>query len=170
MSKTNKRWQKFLIGSVFSKTSTETPESSHKALHSAQLFFEIHCTATYHTKVRLNPTQIFICLIYFVTFTGTPLWKLNQNYRKNILKFGYGIIYKYEGTLAHLFDRFYVVTQFVLPTMDDLKLSLINYDKECKYLENLDDNDNEEIKICINDLITYCIKLRPYMAFYKMQI
>ena len=54
--------------------------------------------------------------------------------------------------------------------MDDLKLSLINYDKECKYLNNLDDNDNKEIKTCIKDLITYCIKLRPYMTFYKMQI
>ena len=72
--------------------------------------------------------------------------------------------------LAHLFDRFYVVTKFILPMMDDLTLSLINYDKECKYLNDLDDNDNEEIKTCIKDLITYCIKLRPYMAFYKMQI
>ena len=53
--------------------------------------------------------------------------------------------------------------------MDDLNLSPINYDKECKYLENLDDNDNEEIKTHIKDLITYCIKLRPYMALYKMQ-
>ena len=54
--------------------------------------------------------------------------------------------------------------------MDDLKLSLINYDKECKYLNDLGDNDNEEIKTHVKDLITYCIKLRPYMAFYKMQI
>ena len=72
--------------------------------------------------------------------------------------------------LAHLGDRFHVVIKFILPTMDDLKLSPINYDKECRYLENLDDNDNKEIKIHIKDLITYCVKLRPYMAFYKMQI
>ena len=49
--------------------------------------------------------------------------------------------------------------------MDDLKLSPINYDGECKYLENLDDNDNKEIKTHIKDLITYCVILRPYMAF-----
>ena len=72
--------------------------------------------------------------------------------------------------LAHSFDRFYVVTKFILPMMDDLKFSPINYDKECKYLENWHDNDNAEIKICIKDLITYCIKPRPYMAFYKKQI
>ena len=53
--------------------------------------------------------------------------------------------------------------------MDDLKLSPINYDGECRYLENLDDNNNEEIKTHIK-MVTYCIKLRPYMAFYKMQI
>ena len=54
--------------------------------------------------------------------------------QKNILKFGYGINYKYEGMLAHSFDRFYVVTKFSLPTLDDLKLSPIGYDEDCKYL------------------------------------
>ena len=72
--------------------------------------------------------------------------------------------------VAHSFDRIYVVTKFILPTMDDLKLSPMNYDGECRYLENLDDdNNNEEIKACIKNLVTYCIKLRPYMAFYQMQ-
>ena len=79
-------------------------------------------------------------------------------------------IYKYKGMLAHSFDKFSVVTKFILPTMGDLKLSPINCNKECKYLENLDNKDNEKTKTYIKDLITYCIKLRPYMAFYKMQI
>ena len=35
--------------------------------------------------------------------------------QKNLLKFGYGINYKYEGTISHSFDRFYVVTKFELP-------------------------------------------------------
>ena len=55
--------------------------------------------------------------------------------------------------------------------IDDLKSSPINYDKDCKYLNDLNDNDDDEqIKINIKDLITYCLKLRPYMAFYKIQI
>ena len=49
--------------------------------------------------------------------------------------------------------------------MDNLKLSPINYFKDCKYLNDLDDNDDEQIKTNIKDLITYCIKLRPYMVF-----
>ena len=86
------------------------------------------------------------------------------------MKFGYGINYKYEGMLAHSFDRFHVVTKFILLTMDDLKLSPIKYDKECKYLHDLDNKDSEQIKENIRDLLSYCAKLRPYMSFYKMQI
>ena len=72
--------------------------------------------------------------------------------------------------LAHSFDRFYVVTKFILPTMNDLKLSPIKYYKECKYLHDLDDKDNEQIKENIRDILYYCAKLRPYTSFYKMQI
>ena len=35
---------------------------------------------------------------------------------------------------SHSFDRFYVVTKFILPTIDDLRLSPIGYNKECKYI------------------------------------
>ena len=72
--------------------------------------------------------------------------------------------------LAHSFDRFYVITKFVLPTLDDLKLSPIRYDKECKYLRNLDDEENDQIKENIKGLLLYCSKLRPFMALYKVQI
>ena len=67
------------------------------------------------------------------------LVEIKLELQRNILKFGYGINYKYEGMLAHSFDRFYVITKFVLPTLDDLKLCPIVYDKECQYLRNLDD-------------------------------
>ena len=90
--------------------------------------------------------------------------------QRNILKFGYGINYKYEGMLAHSFDRFYVVTKFFLPMLDDSKLLPINYGKDRTYIQNLDKLGNEQIKQSINDLLLYCAKLRPYMAFYKMQI
>ena len=54
--------------------------------------------------------------------------------------------------------------------LDDLKLSPIKYDKECNYLCNLDDQDNDQIKENIKDLLLYCAKVRPYIAFYKMQM
>ena len=47
---------------------------------------------------------------------------------------------------------------------------LIKYDKDCIYIQNLDNQDNEQIKQNRIDLLLYCAKLRPYMAFYQMQI
>ena len=96
--------------------------------------------------------------------------EIQTELQRNILKFDYGINYKYEGMLAHSFDRFYVITKFFLPTLGDLKLSPIRYDKECNYLRNLNDEDNDQIKENIKDLLFYCSKLRPFMALYKMQI
>ena len=37
-------------------------------------------------------------------------------------------------------------------------------------MRDLDDQNNEQIKQNIKDLLLYCNKLRPFMAFYKMQI
>ena len=96
--------------------------------------------------------------------------EIKPELQKNILKFGYGINYKYEGMLAHSFDRFYVITKFILPTLDDLKLYPIKYDKEFQYLGNLDDEDDDRIKQNIKDLFFYCAKIKPYMSLYKIQI
>ena len=81
---------------------------------------------TFHSYVVL---MILLCLSsrYFSVKTRLEL-------QKNILKFGNGINYKCKGMLAHSFDIFHVVTKFILPTLDDLKLSPIGYDKDCKYL------------------------------------
>ena len=38
--------------------------------------------------------------------------------------------------LAHSFDRFYVVTKFMLPTIGNLKFSKLNFDDMCAYMEN----------------------------------
>ena len=46
--------------------------------------------------------------------------------RKNVSNFGYGANFKYEGMLAHSFDRFYVVTKFEMPKIEDLKLTTFN--------------------------------------------
>ena len=58
--------------------------------------------------------------------------------------------------LAPSFDRFYVVTKFILPTLDDLKFAPIKYDKECNYIQDLDDQDNDQIKQNIKDIVLYC--------------
>ena len=57
--------------------------------------------------------------------------KFYPELQKNILKFGYGINYKYEGMLAHSFDRFYIIAKFMLPSMGDKKISNLHFDHSC---------------------------------------
>ena len=62
------------------------------------------------------------------------------------LHFGNGINFKYEGMLAHSFDRFYVVTQFILPSIGDLNFSKLNYDDTYAYLDYKNIHDTETKK------------------------
>ena len=63
---------------------------------------------------------------------------------KKYFKFWNRINFKYEGMLAHSFDRFYVGTKFSLPTMEDLKFLPIKSDSTCNYLNvNVDRNHSQ---------------------------
>ena len=76
---------------------------------------------------------IFMQFFYFYQCTST---KIKLELKKNILNFGYGINSKYEGMLANSFDRFYVITKFILPSIGDLNFSKLNSDNICAYLDN----------------------------------
>ena len=68
--------------------------------------------------------------------------------KKNSLQFSFGINYKYEGMLTHSFDRFCVVTKFILPTIQDLKLSTLKFDDKCEHLQEKK-GQNSKTKECI---------------------
>ena len=71
--------------------------------------------------------------------------------------------------LAHSFDRFYIVTKFMLPLLRDLKFSDINYDSACAYLDNRNAQDTETRKYML-DLKTFCKKIEPFVTYYKRLI
>ena len=79
-----------------------------------------------------------ICTLFCIVFKFyiATLIEIKPKLQRNILNFGYGINYKYEGMLVHSFDRFYVVTKFMLPTIGDLKFSKLDFDYTCAYTEN----------------------------------
>ena len=54
--------------------------------------------------------------------------------KKNVLKFCYGVNFKYEGMLSHSFDRFYVVAKYEIPKIENLKLTTISFDITCNHL------------------------------------
>ena len=50
------------------------------------------------------------CLLLFVCDSSAV--DIMPELKRNILNFGYGVNFKYEGMLSHSFDRFYVVMKF----------------------------------------------------------
>ena len=60
--------------------------------------------------------------------------KFNPELQRNILSFQYGINYKYEGMLTHSFDRFYIITKFILSSIGDIKFSNLKFDYSCLYM------------------------------------
>ena len=82
--------------------------------------------------------------------------------KNNVLNFGYGVNFKYEGMLYHSFDRYYVVTKFEIPKIEDLKLVTFTFDLTCKHLNNH--------KSYIHQYLKHCQKIAPYVRFYQKQI
>ena len=86
--------------------------------------------------------------------------------KRNILSFCYRINFKYEGMLAHSIDRFYEVTKFILPSVNDLKIPPIDFNSECSYL-NADLSKHQNAKQYITNLKIYCERIVPFIDFYK---
>ena len=73
-------------------------------------------------------------LILLIIIVTCNCIKFDLELQKNILKFGYGINYKYEGMLMHSFDRFYIITNFKLPSIGDIRFLHITFDDSCSYM------------------------------------
>ena len=68
--------------------------------------------------------------------------------------------------LAHSFDRFFMVTKFILPSTGDLKFSTLNCDNTCAYLDNKNVHDTDSRKHML-DLMRFCKKIEPFVLYYK---
>ena len=95
--------------------------------------------------------------------------KIKLKLQRNVLKFGYGINYKYEGMLVHSFDRFYIVTKFILPSIKDIKFSKLKYDITCTYM-NKKYAHNTDSRKYLTELKTYYNKIRPFVSYYRKLI
>ena len=110
----------------------------------------------------------FILVQFYCIYRCTSI-EIKPQLKRNTLNFGYGIYYKYEGMLAHSFERFYVVTKFILPSIGDLDFSKLNYDNTCVYMDDRNIH-NTDTKKCLLDLLAFCKKIEPYVTHYKRPI
>ena len=109
----------------------------------------------------------FLC-VFFQFCIGTSI-KIKPKLKRNILNFGFGINYKYEGMLAHSFDRFYVITKFILPMIGDLKFSKLDFDDTCAYMENKFAHNTKSRKYML-ELKAFCNKIKPFVTYYNKLI
>ena len=117
---------------------------------------------------------IILFLLLSVLVCGTSAVSIMPELKQNVLRFGYGVNFRYEGMLVHSFDRFYVVTRVEIPKVSDLNLTMFQFDYNCSHVANL-----EKIMIGIkfkvpntiqNMFKMYCKNLNPYMYLYKHQV
>ena len=104
-----------------------------------------------------------------IIFQFSKCIKIRPELQRNILNFGYGINHKYEGMLAHSFDRFYVVTKFMLPMIGDIKFSKLNFDNTCTYM-NKEYAPNTDSRKYLTELRAYCNKIKPFLSYYSKLI
>ena len=113
--------------------------------------------------------KLYLLILAGINFSLSVGIKIKLELQRNILKFGYGINYKYEGMLAHLFDRFYIVTKFILPSIEDIKFSRLNYDNTYTYM-NKEYAPNMDSRKYLTELKTYCNKIKPFVFYYRKLI
>ena len=71
--------------------------------------------------------------------------------------------------LAYSFDRFYMVTKLILPSIGDLNFSTLNYENTCAYLDSKNVCDTESRKHIL-DLMSFFKKIKPFVLYYKRLI
>ena len=107
-------------------------------------------------------TSLIYFTITFVSICTTLATNTMPELKKNVLNFGYSANFKYEGMLTHSFDRFYVVTKFEMPKIDDLKLTTFTFDFACKYLMS--------DRTFMQKHLKHCQRKVSYIRLYQTQV
>ena len=71
--------------------------------------------------------------------------------------------------LTHSFDRFYVDTKFMLPTIGDLKFSKLDFEYMCAYRDK-EYPPNTDSRRYMLELRAYCNTVKPFVTYYNKLI
>ena len=114
---------------------------------------------------------ITILLLLSVLVYGTSAVSIMPELKQNVLRFGYRFHFRYEGMLAHLFDRLYVVMRIEIPKVLDLNLTVFQFNYNCSHVTLIEKDNKFKIPSTIKDKFkVYCRNIIPYMYLYKHQV
>ena len=66
--------------------------------------------------------------------------------------------------LMYSFDRFYIITKFILPSIGDIRFLRLTFDNSCSYM-NKEYAPNTDSSKYLKELKTYCNKLKPFVSY-----
>ena len=107
-----------------------------------------------------------IILIFQLSISvyGTSTVSIMPELKQNDLRFGYRVNFRYEGMLAHSFDRFYVVTRIEVPKVLDLNLTVFQFDYNCSHVAHIEKDTKFKIPSTIKDMFkVYCRNIYLYI-------
>ena len=114
---------------------------------------------------------VILFFVLSVLVYGISAVSIMPELKQNVLRFGYRVNFRYEGMLAHLFDRFYVVTRIEIPKVSDLNLTVFQFDYNCSHVAHIEKDTKFKIPSTIKDMFkVYCRNIIPYMYLYKHQV
>ena len=114
---------------------------------------------------------IILFLVLSILVYGTSAASIMPELKQNVLRFGYRVNFRYEGMLAHSFDRFYVVTRIEIPKVSDLNLTVFQFDYNCSHVAHIEKDTRFKVPDMIRDMFkVYCRNIIPYMYLYKHQL
>ena len=110
---------------------------------------------------------IILFLLLSALIYGTSAASIMPELKQNVLRFGYRVNFRYEGMLAHLFDRFYVVTRIEIPKVSDLNLTVFQFDYNCSHVANIEKDTKFKIPSTIKDMFkVYCRNMLFHICTY----
>ena len=143
------------------KTPSAFSQLQQPTTSNLQLVFPTQVTqSSLQGKMHINSILIVVVLILLHEVLAIDVM---PELKKNVLNFGYGANFKYEGMLTHSFDRFYVVAKYEIPKIEHLKFTTFSFDLTCNHL-------NISKTSYLLRYIRFCRRIAPYVKFYKQQI
>ena len=107
-------------------------------------------------------------ILNILCICGTTAIIIMPELKHNILRFGYGVNFRYEGMLSHSFDRLYVVMKIEIPKVSDLNLTMFQFDYNCSHVVNIEKGTRFTIPSTIKDMFNvYCKNIISYVYLYK---
>ena len=112
--------------------------------------------------------SVFLIILYMYSTSAVSIM---PELKCNVLRFGYGVNFRYEGMLSHSFDRFYIETKIEIPKVLDLNLTLFSVDYNCSHVVSIEKGTRFTIPSTIKEMFdVYCNNIIPYMYLYKHKV